>query len=183
MLRTYGYEEYKEPTEKRSKKRINIISKEVKDEAGKITQQANIIMRTTRSLATRMIETGNWTKTTKNKLKSFLNKEGKLHRNMKAIKTFGATSGQGQWKDNNGKSYTNLSTYRLISIFSDNPQAREARRKLAILNQRLNKAVDMDDKTELINPILNEIDQVKQNFFDKGIYQRGSMRVVTAFKE
>lgn len=52
-------------------KRVNIYNVE-----------KGIVMRTTRTLAIRLIAEGGWQFTSKGKLKSFLNKEGKLHRNM-----------------------------------------------------------------------------------------------------
>lgn len=67
-------------------KRINIISKQI-EKNGVITQQSGILMRTTRSLAAKLINTGTHTVTSKSKLKSFLNKSSKLHKNNRTMGT------------------------------------------------------------------------------------------------
>lgn len=75
--------------QKHPNKRINIISKRVEDETGKVIQEEGILMRTTRSYAARLIAQGTHTYTSKSKLKSFLNKEGKLHRNERTLHRLG----------------------------------------------------------------------------------------------
>ena len=60
--------------------RVNIISKEIKSDDGKVIQEAGMLMRTTRSYAEKCIAAGTHTYTTKSKLKSFLNKQGQLTR-------------------------------------------------------------------------------------------------------
>ena len=66
---------------KRPNKRVNIISIGLMDDEGKVLQEPGILMRTTRSYAAKLIAAGTHTYTTKNKLKSFLNKDMKLYKN------------------------------------------------------------------------------------------------------
>lgn len=97
---------------KNPNKRVCVINKE------------GMLLRVTRSLAAKMIAgSEGWTYTSKSKLKSFLNKEAKLHRNKRAIQTFGTTGGEFTLASNK-KRYTYLSLYKFIHSFSRGVQHR-----------------------------------------------------------
>lgn len=72
---------------KNPNKRVNIISKQIIDEHGTELQKGGILMRTTRSFAAKCIAAGTHTTTSKSKLKSFLNKSGKLFKNARMLET------------------------------------------------------------------------------------------------
>lgn len=95
---------------------INIIKNPLKRVC--IINKEGIIMRVTRTLAAKMVaESSTWNYTSKSKLKSFLNREAKLHRNKKAIHTFGTTGGEFTLQGKN-KRYTYLTLYKFIHSFS-----------------------------------------------------------------
>ena len=77
-------------TIKNPNKRINVISKEIKDEQGNVTQEGSIIMRTTRSYAAQLVANNTHTTTSKSKLRSFLNKNRKMINNSRTFQTITA---------------------------------------------------------------------------------------------
>lgn len=104
-------------------KRINVISKEIRDESNKVLQQGNMIMRVNRSYAKMLVNNGTHTTTSKSKLKSFLNANKKLTRNKRTIDTYGSSRAALPYglhgKNPNGKTYTTTTTVQYISIYSE----------------------------------------------------------------
>lgn len=84
---------------KNDNKRVNVYDK-----------AKQTIMRTPYSIAMQLIATGNYTLTSKGKLKSFLNREGKMYRNSNSLAKFDFESIAGKMEnkvvqDRTGKTY------------------------------------------------------------------------------
>lgn len=67
------------------KKRVNVISIGMKHLDGTVVQEPGILMRTTRSYAEKLVAQGTHTHTSKSKLRCFLNRDMKLHKNAKIL--------------------------------------------------------------------------------------------------
>lgn len=148
---------------KNPNKRVNIID----TKSGKI-------MRTTRSLAEKILaESDQWKYTSKSKLKSFLNKESKLHHNKKLIEIYGTEGGHGYDEDTN-KSYSNVPVYSFIHSFSKNVQIRASRFFKKLLKIR-RKYRDMTQKAF--------IEGLKDMPDDRKIFKKGVIRVITKFHD
>jgi hypothetical protein len=70
------------------RKRVNVISIEIRNENMEVISQGGIIMRTTRSYAEKLLAQGTHTFTSKGKLKSYLNKSLKLWHNKEYLSQF-----------------------------------------------------------------------------------------------
>lgn len=144
-------------------KRVNIISnKDILDSNGKVIHQAGILMRTTRSLAAKYIATGNYSYTSKSKMKSFLNREAKLHRNKRTIKTFGTSSATTYFEQmatipHKGKKYSLVTCVKFLMRWTTKHWKHRANR--AEVKKRLTEEKNLIGVAS----------------------ERGSMRVITSF--
>ena len=81
-----------------------------------INKKESTIMRTTRVHADELLATGDYATTTKGKLKSFLNKERKMHRNKRSVQKYKARDGKNKnpiflQDPDNGKTFVNIPAY------------------------------------------------------------------------
>lgn len=138
-------------------KRVNVISKEIKDENGKIIQEGNTIMRVNRSYAAMLLQNDTHTTTSKSKLKSFLNKNAKLHKSVRTVKALGTNK---KWKDKgNGKSYASVDTVKFIYTLTNFDKLKNRRFKKEFFT------------------LMNDIDEPDKNIVD----QTGQKVIVTEF--
>lgn len=97
-------------------KRVNVITKELRNSENEIIQEGNTIMRVTEALGRKLVSMETHSYTTKAKLKSFMKRDKRLSKNKVAIKMFGSVGGQ-KVDISNGNTYTNVQTYKFVSPF------------------------------------------------------------------
>lgn len=150
-----------------SLKRVNVIlikdMVDGVDENGKerVIKAGDRVMRTTRTFAQKLVDSGNWAYCNKAKLKSFLNKDAKLSNNMRTMETMITITGENfKEQRSHGKVIAYIPTFKYKKpemVIRDTEVNKAIEHKIRTNGLTFIKRFRKDDKSRFQKVTMNKV--------------------------